>query len=136
MPAAVAQICQRLDGIPLAIELAAARLELSEPRANRRALGQRFRLLTGGAAPPCPGSRPCGLPSTGRQACNGVRTLLLQCLSVSAGGRTLELAEEVRGFDGVGGFEVLEGLGQLVKKSLAAAESQAGAECATICWRC
>ena len=56
---ALALICQRLDGIPLAIELAAARVRsLSVEEINQK-LDQRFRLLTGGAARRCRASRRC-----------------------------------------------------------------------------
>ena len=48
--AAVAEICRRLDGLPLAIELAASRLKVLSPEAILKRLGQRFELLTGGAA--------------------------------------------------------------------------------------
>jgi predicted ATPase len=56
--AAVAAVCARLDGIPLALELAAARLgSLSVPEISSR-LDDRFRLLTGGAVPRCRATRP------------------------------------------------------------------------------
>ena len=55
---ALASICHRVDGIPLAFELAAARIRsLSVEEINSR-LDNRFRLLTGGTRPPCPVSRP------------------------------------------------------------------------------
>jgi hypothetical protein len=65
----VVSICQQLDGMPLAIELAAARLRsMSLPDLHGR-LGQRFRLLTGAAAPPWRGSRRCGPRSSGPIRC-------------------------------------------------------------------
>ena len=64
---------------------------------------------------------------TGHTAClTENERLLLQRLSVFAGGWTLEAAEGVCGFDGLEDFEVLNGLGQLVKKSLVVADNQAG----------
>ena len=68
----IASICVRLDGMPLAIELAAARLRsLSLSVLNDR-IDQRFRLLTGEAVPPRRGSGPCGRPSTGPIHCSMV----------------------------------------------------------------
>ena len=65
-----ARVCRRLDGIPLAIELAAARLRtLSIDDLDRR-LDQRFRLLTGGSAPPSPANRPSKRRSTGPGTCS------------------------------------------------------------------
>ena len=94
--AAVAQICERLDGIPLAIELAAARvrvLSLSELAAK---LGDRFRLLTGGSRTALPRHQTLraaidwsyGLLSEPERA-------VLRSASVFAGGFSLEAAEAV-----------------------------------------
>ena len=63
--AVVVSVCRRLDGMPLAIELAAARLRSLSLSELHDRLDQRFRLLTGEAAPPWSASRPCGRPSTG-----------------------------------------------------------------------
>jgi len=56
---AVARICHRLDGIPLALELAAARVRSLSVEKIAERLGDRFRLLTAAAAPPCRASRRC-----------------------------------------------------------------------------
>ena len=67
---ALAQICRRLDGIPLAIELAAARVRMMNPAEIAARLDERFRLLTGAAAPPSSGTRRCARPSTGPTTCS------------------------------------------------------------------
>ena len=63
--AVVVSVCRRLDGMPLAIELAAARLRSLSLSELHDRLDQRFWLLTGEAAPPWSASRPCGRPLTG-----------------------------------------------------------------------
>ena len=67
---AVAEICARLDGLPLAIELAAARIKLLPPQALLSRLGNRLKLLTGGRET-CPRGRgPSGEPSNGATSCS------------------------------------------------------------------
>jgi predicted ATPase len=65
---AVAEICTHLDGLPLAIELAAARVKLLPPQALLGRLGNRLQLLTGGPATDPRGSRRCAAPLTGATA--------------------------------------------------------------------
>ena len=65
----IVEICRRLDGIPLAIELAAARVTVLSVDEILKRLGDRFRLLTGGGEPPCPGSRRSRPSSTGAGIC-------------------------------------------------------------------
>src|SRR5262249_10353817 len=100
---AVAQICGRLDGIPLALELAAARVGLLTLPQIAARLDDRFRLLTGGSRAALPRQQTLRalidwsyhlLPDTERA--------LLRRLSVFAGGWTLEAAEGVCGGEGVG----------------------------------
>ena len=67
--AAVATICARLDGLPLAIELAAARIKLLSPSAMQTRLESRLQLLTGGRGTCPPGSRLCAAQSTGAMVC-------------------------------------------------------------------
>jgi len=132
---AVAQVCVRLDGIPLAIELAAARVRVLPPRQLLARLEDRFRLLTGGSR------TALERHQTLRAAVDWSHDLLtapertfFARLSVFAGGFTLEAAEAV-GADGPdgpdgpdrGGIEapeVLDLLTHLVDTSLVEAEEQ------------
>ena len=116
---AVAQVCWRLDGIPLAIELAAARSRsLSAEEINRR-LDQRFRLLTGGSRDRLPRQQTLrALIDWSYDLLTESEKSLLCRLSVLAGGWTLEAAEGVCSGGDVENFEVLDLLTSLVDKSL------------------
>ncbi|HEV8636796.1 MAG TPA: tetratricopeptide repeat protein, partial [Chloroflexota bacterium] len=117
--AAVAEICRRLDGLPLAIELAAARGRLLPPAALLARLEPRLPLLTGGAR---------DLPArqqTLRRAIDWSHDLLepaeqalFRRLAVFVGGCTLPAAEAVGGPAGELGIGVLDGLASLVDKGL------------------
>src|SRR5262245_34404803 len=117
--ASVAAICQRLDGLPLAIELAAARVTLLPPPLLLTRLEQRLPLLTGGARD-LP-TRQQTLRSTIAWSYDlldaGVRTLFRR-LAVFVGGWTLEAAETVCRLDDDPALEVLDGLGALLDQSL------------------
>ncbi|MFI9647675.1 AfsR/SARP family transcriptional regulator [Streptomyces sp. NPDC052040] len=114
--AAAAEICRRLDGLPLAIELAAARLRMLSPRQIADRLDDRFRLLTSGSRTLLPRQQTLravvdwswDLLDSGERA-------VLRRLSVFAGGCDLTAAEAVCG------PAALEALGSLVDKSLVAA---------------
>jgi non-specific serine/threonine protein kinase len=117
--ATVAEVCRRLDGIPLAIELAAARLKvLSVDQLNVR-LKDRFRLLTGGNRTAV--ARQRTLEATMDWSYDllseAERTLLCR-LSVFPGGWTLEAAEEVCAGSGIEKERMLDLLSHLVEKSL------------------
>jgi predicted ATPase/class 3 adenylate cyclase len=121
--AAVAQICRRLDGIPLAVELAAARVRSLPPAQIAARLDDRFRLLTGGSRTALPRHR------TLRAAMDWSFDLLtdperavLPRLSVFAGSFALEAAEAVVSDDAVPRDDVLDLLGHLVDRSLLVAE--------------
>jgi predicted ATPase/class 3 adenylate cyclase len=123
--ATVAQLCRRLDGIPLALELAAARTRMMSPQEIAARLDERFRLLTGGSR--------TGVErhQTLRQAVDwsydllaGRERLILDRLGVFSGGFTLEAAEAVVGGDDIGALAVLDGITQLVDKSLVVAERE------------
>jgi predicted ATPase/class 3 adenylate cyclase len=115
---AVAQICSRLDGIPLAIELAAARVRALDVDQIARRLDDRFRLLTGGSRTAL--ERHQTLRATIDWSHNLLsldERLLLRRLSVFVGGWTLEAAERVCVL-GEEALDVLELLTHLVDKSL------------------
>ena len=123
--AAVAQICRRVDGIPLAIELAAARVKVLAPDQILARLEDRFKLLTGGSRTVLPRQQ------TLRAAVDwsydllgpGERTLLNR-LSVFAGGFTLEAAEQICGDESLDSLDVLDMVSTLVDKSLVVPEEQ------------
>jgi predicted ATPase/class 3 adenylate cyclase/Tfp pilus assembly protein PilF len=123
----VVSICRQLDGMPLAIELAAARLRSLSLSVLRDRLDHRFSLLTGGSRTAM--ERQQTLRATvdwSYSLLNGAEQLLLRRLSVFAEGFDLDAAEAVCGF---GDFEVLEVtdlLGSLADKSLVVAEPTGG----------
>jgi predicted ATPase/class 3 adenylate cyclase len=119
----VVQICQRLDGIPLAIELAARRLSLlSLPQMITR-LNDRFRLLTGGRRTALPRQQTlrAAIDWSHELLAEPERTLLRR-VSVFAGGFSVELAEEICAWAPLDPADVLDLLSTLVSKSLVAAE--------------
>src|SRR5207244_555025 len=93
---AVVQVCERLDGIPLAIELAAARVKaLPVEKINER-LDDMFRLLTGGSRTALPRQQTLrALIDWSYDLLSEAERMLLRRLSVFAGGWTLEAAEAV-----------------------------------------
>jgi predicted ATPase/DNA-binding CsgD family transcriptional regulator len=126
--AAVAAVCVRLDGIPLALELAAARLgSLSVPEIGSR-LDQRFRLLTGGSRTALPRHQTLrALIDWSYDLLNPGERILLDRLSVFAGGWTLAAAEAVTAAGDAGEWQVLDHLAALVDKSLVQADESRGA---------
>ena len=125
--ATLVSICHRLDGIPLAIELAAARVRsLSVEEINRR-LDHLFRLLTGGSRTALPRQQTLrSLIDWSYDLLHDSERLLLQHLSVFAGGWTLEAAERICAGDHVEDGEVLDRLTSLIDKSLVAIEEGDG----------
>jgi predicted ATPase/transcriptional regulator with XRE-family HTH domain len=124
--AAVAQICQRLDGIPLALELAAARVEALTPQQLADRLDQRFRLLTGGSRVALP--RQQTLQATldwSYDLLSKPERRLFERLAVFAGHWTLEAAEAVCAGGGLAAQDVLDLLARLVRKSLVVATEAA-----------
>ncbi|MCM2317068.1 MAG: serine/threonine-protein kinase, partial [Thermoanaerobaculia bacterium] len=113
----VAEICRRLDGIPLAIELAAVRVRMMSPEQIRSRLDDRFRLLTGGSKTAVPRHQTlrATLQWSYDQLSEDERNLLGQ-LSVFAGGWSMEAAVSVSGEPDE--FEVMDLLSHLVDKSL------------------
>jgi predicted ATPase/class 3 adenylate cyclase len=130
----IAQICFRLDGIPLAIELAAARVNVLTLVQIARRLDDRFRLLTGGARTALPRQQTLqALIDWSYNLLSEQERLLFRRLAVFVGGWTLEAAETVCGGKGDvpdGGIEphqILDLLSQLVKKSLVTMQDDHGA---------
>ena len=121
----IASICRRLDGIPLALELAVPRLRLMSVEELSQRLDHRLALLTGGSrAVP---NRHRTLSSTIDWSYDLLREpekLLLQRLSVFAGGWTLEAAEEVCAGEGIEHRDVLDLLTSLADKSLVVPEQE------------
>jgi predicted ATPase/DNA-binding SARP family transcriptional activator len=117
--AAVATICARLDGLPLALELAAARLRLLSAQELQARLQRRLELLTGG--PRDLPARQQTLRATldwSHDLLDPAEQQLLARLAVFAGGCTLAAAEAVCGTDGDRAWSVLDGLTGLVANSL------------------
>jgi predicted ATPase len=118
------EICRRLDGLPLAIELAAARIKLFSPEALLDRLDRRLQLLSGGAR---------DLPERQRTLRDTVawshdlldedEQSLFGRMSVFAGGFSLEAAETICGTEMPGGGDVLETLASLVDNSLVVSRS-------------
>jgi predicted ATPase len=116
---AVAEICVRLDGLPLAIELAAARIKMLPPKAMLQRLGSRLKLLTGGAR---------DLPERQRTLRGTIEwsfalldegeQLLFGRLAVFSGGRTLEAIEAVCDAEADLPMDAFEGISSLLDKSL------------------
>jgi predicted ATPase/class 3 adenylate cyclase len=116
---AVTEICVRLDGLPLAIELAAARMKLLSPQTLLARLDQPLNVLTGGARD-VP-ARQQTLRNTiewSYQLLNAREQRLFRWLSVFVGGCSLEAAEDVGTEPGDGGGSLLDGVASLVDKSL------------------
>ncbi len=115
----VAEICRRLDGMPLAIELAAARVRTLSLHEIAQRLDDRFDLLTGGSRTvPLRQQTLAATLDWSYALLSEMECKVLQQLSVFSGGVTLEAVESVCAADGVETGEVLDVLSQLVDKSL------------------
>lgn len=122
---AVAQICYRLDGIPLALELAAARVKHFSPEQIETRLDDRFRLLTGGSRTAMP--RQQTLQATiewSYSLLSDAERTLFRRLAVFAGSWSFEAAEAVCAGDGFDTLDVLVVLSHLIDKSLVTADAQ------------
>jgi non-specific serine/threonine protein kinase len=125
---AIGRICRRLDGIPLAIELAAARIVVLSPEQIEARLQDRFHLLTGGTRTAV--ARQRTLAATvdwSYELLSDDERHLFRRLSVFPAAWTLQAAEHVCTGDGVDEQDVLDLLSRLVSKSLAFVDSERGA---------
>ena len=128
------EICQRLDGVPLAIELAAARVIALSPADLFPRLDRRFHVLAGGRRGAV--ERHATLRAAidwSDQLLTPAEQRLLARLSVFSGGCTLEAVEEVCGGDPVDPDDVMDLVTSLVSRSLVVAEDGVGHSSA--CWR-
>ena len=116
----IAEICQRLDGIALAIELAASRLKLLKVEQIKARLEDAFRLLTGGSRTALPRQQTLrGTIDWSYNLLSEEERRVLRCLSVFVGGWTLEAAESV-----CGNADTLDLLTYLVDKSLVSVDRE------------
>src|SRR5215217_881535 len=126
---AVAEICVRLDGLPLAIELAAARIKMLPPRAMLHRLGSRLKLLTGGARDLPERQRTLRATIEWSHALlDEGEQLLFRKLGVFSGGRTLEAIDAICDAEGDLPVDAFEGVSSLVDKSLLRQEEGPGGE--------
>ncbi|HET7667853.1 MAG TPA: LuxR family transcriptional regulator, partial [Mycobacterium sp.] len=126
--ATVAEICARLDGLPLAIELAAARVRALSLAEILDGLHDRFRLLTGGARTAVRRHHTLRASVDWSHALlTDSERVLFRRLSVFVGGFDLDAARAVAAGADIEGFQVLDQLGPLVDKSLVVADSSGGA---------
>ena len=122
----VAQTCSRLDGIPLAIELAAARVKVLSPEQIASRLDDRFRLLTGGARTALPRQQTLrAMIDWSYSLLSDTEKALFRRLAVFTGGWTLEAAEFVCG-EGGEGPDILDLMARLVDKSMVIGEESNG----------
>jgi predicted ATPase/DNA-binding SARP family transcriptional activator len=116
---AVAHICRQLDGLPLAIELAAARVKMLSIDQVASRLCDRFKLLTNGCRTALPRQQTLqAAMDWSFQLLSEHEQILVRRLSVFAGGWTLELAERICAGEGIEASEILDLLTHLVDKSL------------------
>ena len=127
--AAIGRICRRLDGLPLAIELAAARTATLSPEQIEPRLQDRFRLLTAGPRTAVARQRTleAAVDWSYELLSDGERELFRR-LSVFPDGWTLQAAEHVCGGDGINEQDVVDLLSRLVSQSLAVVDSERSGE--------
>jgi non-specific serine/threonine protein kinase len=126
---AVAEICFKLDGLPLAIELAAARIKLLPPAAMIKRMESRLKVLTGGARDlPERQQTMRGAIAWSYELLDNYEKTLFNRLSVFVGGCNLDDAEAVCNSAGSLEIDLLDGVASLVDKSLLRQKEQEGAE--------
>jgi len=125
--APVREICRHLDGIPLAIELAVARIKAMSPAEIASHLDDRFRLLTGGSRTALPHHQTLrALIDWSYESLTPHEAAVFRRLSVFAGGWTFNSAEAVCAGDDIEEWEVLDLLSRLVDKSLVELDAEGG----------
>ncbi|MBV6477265.1 MAG: hypothetical protein HGGPFJEG_00002 [Ignavibacteria bacterium] len=116
---AVMQLCHELEGIPLAIELAAARIKVMKVETIVERLNDRFKLLTGGKRTSLPRQQTLkALIDWSYDLLSDNEKIMLQRIAVFYGGWTLEAAEKICSFDPLDEYEILDLLSNLIDKSL------------------
>ncbi|MGV9450881.1 ATP-binding protein [Streptomyces sp. NPDC003635] len=124
---AVARLCRRLDGLPLAIELAAVRVRALGVDQLVERLDDRYRLLTGGSPASAPRHRTLrSAVDWSHELCTPQEQLVWAWLSVFVGGFDLAAAEAVCGGEGLGATDVLDAVAGLVDKSVLIREERGG----------
>ena len=119
----VSEICRRLDGIALAIELAAARIKVMAPRQLAQKLDERFRVLTGGNRTALPRQQTMrALIGWSYDLLSEQEQKLFRFVSIFVGGWTLEAAETVCTDETLDALDVIDPISSLVEKSLVVAE--------------
>lgn len=115
----IARICFHLDGIPLAIELAAARVKILKPEKILENISNRFRFLTGGSRISLPRQQTLkAMIDWSYDLLSEKEKILFRNLSVFSGGWSLEAAEEICATDGIEISEILDLISNLSNKSL------------------
>ena len=123
----VAEICRRLDGIPLAIELAAARVKVLSPKQLAQKLDERFRVLTGGDRSALPRHQTMrALIDWSYDLLSDNERKMFRTLSIFAGSFTLESASAVCSEEAIDEIATLDLLSSLVDKSLVQTEQTGG----------
>jgi predicted ATPase/class 3 adenylate cyclase len=119
----IADVCRRLDGIPLAIELAASRVKILSPRQLSQRLDERFRVLTGGSRDVLPRQQTLrALIDWSHDLLDERERVLFRRLCIFVNGFTLEGATSVGGGEGLDEIQLFDVLASLVDKSLVLAE--------------
>jgi non-specific serine/threonine protein kinase len=125
----IAQICHRLDGIPLAIELAAAHVRMFSTEQISAQLNENFNILTGGSRTALPRQQTIRASiEWGWNLLSDSEQTLMQRLSIFEGGLTLEAAKSVCSRNEIETKQVLELMSQLVTKSLVVTNQESGRE--------
>jgi len=123
----VVRVCRRLDGMPLAIELAAARLRVLAVEQIAARLDDRFRLLTGGSRTALPRHQTLrAAMDWSYDLLSAQEQALLRRLSAFAGGWTLDAAEAICPGDGIAAADILDLLMSVADKSLVLVETRTG----------